>query len=97
MGKMKNKMMGIMHRMMYSCEQASFLVSKSFHQKLTFAEKQRLKMHLSMCKPCRNFKTNNTILNQGFQKISQQSHNMSTFKLSDQKKTELKKNIRNRI
>ena len=44
--------MARMAGMMLSCEESSFLVSKSLEQKLTFKERINLRMHLLSCKFC---------------------------------------------
>ena len=37
---------------MLSCEQASFLITKSQYENLPLLKKIQLSMHLNMCKPC---------------------------------------------
>jgi len=86
-------MMVFMHRIMFSCETATLMVSKSFHQKLTFAEKQRLKMHLLTCKPCRDFKTNSIVLNKGIDKMNRNVENIKTYRLSEDTKKKMVKSI----
>jgi len=43
---------------MYTCKQASEMVSNALDRKLMFSEWLNLKMHLSMCRKCRNFSQN---------------------------------------
>jgi len=54
-GKMKHKLMAFMSKGMISCDEASFLISKSYEEKLTFRQKFRLKMHLMSCYLCRRY------------------------------------------
>ena len=76
--------LGVMNRLMYNCNDATFVISKGRHQKLTFSEKQKLRMHLAFCKHCRaynrdiailekniNMATNNTILENPIYKLPQ--------------------------
>lgn len=43
---------------MRSCKEVSRLISKSQEQKLKLMERAELKVHLMMCKHCRNFSKN---------------------------------------
>lgn len=90
MGKLKRTMSAVSNRIMYSCQEATYTVSKSFHKKLTFAEKQKLKMHLAMCKPCREFKTQNETINTGIKKLINSPAMPATFKLSQARKDKIK-------
>jgi len=55
LGKMKHNMMVFMSRRMLSCDEASFLMSKKFEEKITFKQRFRLKMHLISCYLCRRY------------------------------------------
>lgn len=89
-------MMAFMHRLMYSCEEATFLTSKSMHQKLTFAQKQQLKWHLSMCKYCREYERNIKIINNGAKNINRFLQNGDPlYHLSNERKNQIKKTISN--
>ncbi len=54
-GKMKHKLMVFMSKGMISCDEASFLISRSYDDKLTFRQKFKLKMHLLSCYLCRRY------------------------------------------
>ena len=41
---------------MLSCKQVTHLLSEGQDRKLTLGEQLQLKMHLAMCRGCRNFK-----------------------------------------
>ncbi|OBX12017.1 hypothetical protein [Gallibacterium genomosp. 3] len=43
---------------MYSCKQASFLLSQAKERKLALNETIQLKLHLTLCSRCRQFKQN---------------------------------------
>jgi len=55
LGKMKHNMMVFMSKRMLSCDEASFLMSKKYEEKITFKERFRLKMHLLSCYLCRRY------------------------------------------
>lgn len=42
----------IVHFLMLSCKEATFLIEKKLNDKLTFREKVQLKIHLVICKHC---------------------------------------------
>jgi hypothetical protein len=55
---MKNFRQGMMEWMskrMIACDEASFLVSYSYDNKLGFGKRMRLKMHLLSCHLCRKY------------------------------------------
>ena len=59
---MENIFNKLMKKLMISCEKASFLASKSQDKRLTVKEKASLKMHLTGCSVCRNYKKDLDIL-----------------------------------
>ncbi len=48
-------MMVAMSKRMLSCDEAGYLISRSYEDKLTFKEKFRLRMHLLSCYLCRRY------------------------------------------
>lgn len=40
---------------MLNCHDATFLMSQSRERKLTFSERMKVKLHISMCRGCSNF------------------------------------------
>ncbi len=93
MGKKSTNSKSLMHRMIYSCEEATLKISKSHHQKLTFSEKQRLKFHMAICKPCRDFKIASSAINHGLRHLKRKTETNNTFKLSVEQKEKLKSAI----
>lgn len=88
--------MGVMNRLMYNCSEATFMISKSRHKKLTFSEKQKLKMHLAMCKHCRSFSKEIALLEKNIAMVSNTSILEKAFyKLPETKKSEIRKMINN--
>lgn len=55
LGKMKHKMMVYMSKRMLPCDEASFLMSKKYEEKITIKERFRLRMHLFSCILCRRY------------------------------------------
>lgn len=49
---------------MLSCKEATHLVSEGLDRSLTLPEKIQLEMHLTMCKGCRNLKSQMSFLRQ---------------------------------
>lgn len=90
----KKSMMNLMQKLMYNCDHASFLISKSFHKKLTYSEKNRLKMHLAMCKHCRNYQNNMNILQKGIRKLRTLPESQNgMFKLTPDQKESITKTL----
>ncbi|WP_446685339.1 anti-sigma factor family protein [Gallibacterium trehalosifermentans] len=57
---------------MYSCKQASFLLSQAKERKLRLNETLQLKLHLAFCSHCRQFKLNLETMSELCQGISKQ-------------------------
>ena len=54
----------LMHTLLLSCLKATELIEKKFHFKLSFRERLQLKMHKSMCKACRMYEKQSSVLNE---------------------------------
>jgi hypothetical protein len=80
---------------MYTCKEATELLSQSLDRKLTFGQKLGLKMHLSMCKLCTRHKKQMSFLQKLFSRNTEESANLhKSLSLSDEKKEEIKEDIR---
>jgi hypothetical protein len=88
--KTKIWMNNAMHRVMLSCDTASFYITKKDYQKLKCTESIQLKMHLMGCKLCRSFNKQNEILSD---KINILQENPPKAELSPQKKAEIEELI----
>jgi len=84
----------MMHRMVYSCDVATFYITKSEYQKLTFMENLRLRMHLMGCEFCRRFQDQNTMITRF---IDVQKIDRSSLKMRKEKKIEIKKELDKQI
>ena len=79
-----------MHRVMLSCDAATFLMTKKEYKKLSCKENLQLKMHLMGCKFCRAFNDQNAIHSGKFIQLQQEP---PAAKLSPKKKIEILKKI----
>jgi predicted anti-sigma-YlaC factor YlaD len=58
--------------MKLSCEEASRLLSQSMDRGMTLGEQARLRLHLTLCDACRNFKQQLQQLRQALARLFQQ-------------------------
>jgi hypothetical protein len=86
----KTWMNKMMHLMMLSCKDATFLLTKNEYQKLNLKENLQIKMHLMGCKFCRAFEKQNKI-------ISEKIHYIQTHPLELELDHDKKKNIQGTI
>ena len=54
-GKKEKGLMALLSRYMMSCDEASFLISRSQEERLTLKNRVRLKMHTLTCHLCRKY------------------------------------------
>ena len=66
-------LMGMMSRLMLSCESAGILICKQQHENLTFRERTTLKMHLMSCKLCQRFEEDMAVVQNGIDKYNDAS------------------------
>lgn len=76
-----------MHKLMLSCETATFYITKKEYQKLSCKENLQLNMHLMGCKFCRAFNKQNSFLSE---KISTLKEHPPVEKLSENKRAEIR-------
>ena len=93
---MKNKIvkigMNMMHAIMLSCDDATFLISKAQYNSLNLRERIQLKLHLMGCKFCRLFENQSQALTDKINDVN--LHNVK-FKLSEKAKRKIRKSIDN--
>ena len=80
----------MMHAVMLSCDDATFLISKAQYNSLNFRERIQLKLHLMGCKFCSLFEDQSQVLTDKINDIN--LHNVE-FKLSDKAKEDISKSI----
>ncbi|MFZ6749260.1 zf-HC2 domain-containing protein [Undibacterium sp. Ren11W] len=59
--------------LIYKCKQAQQMVSEGLDRELSFAERARLKLHLSICDSCTNFNTQMQTLRLAMRKLRSDS------------------------
>jgi predicted anti-sigma-YlaC factor YlaD len=79
--------------MKHFCKEASQLASDAFERDLTFAERFRLRLHLTICSMCRNYAANLTLLNRIFSAMRHHADKRKVC-LPDQKREDIRKAIR---
>lgn len=93
----KKMMIRGMDAVMLSCEEATFLITKSEMTKVGCLKRMQLRMHLTACEFCRRFKTQSNYINQSLSQLEvsefQESENKK--KLPVEKKKELQSLIEN--
>ncbi len=75
-----------------TCNKATEMVEKEKVTKITWVEKIKLKLHLSVCKVCQSYKTNSDLMDSFFEK---ENINQNNVKLTENK--ELKDAIISKI
>jgi hypothetical protein len=86
---MWNKMM---HAMVYSCDKATFLLTKAEYTPLSFLDRMRLKIHLMGCEFCRLYQKHNAFITEQY---SIQKLDATKLKLREEKKKEIRELIEN--
>jgi|APSaa5957512622_1039677.scaffolds.fasta_scaffold13983_4 hypothetical protein len=99
---MKQKILGMMARMMLSCHGATKLISKKQDSKLSMKEKFNLKLHLMTCYLCRRYEKQIELISQKlelYKYIEKDQTNSSHFHftLSNLKKNEISNKITEEI
>lgn len=84
-----------MDAVMLSCDEATYLITKSEFEKVGCVKRMQLKMHLAGCKFCRRFKIQSEIIDKSLKtlehiKLDQEN---SFSKLSPEKKKEMEEMI----
>ncbi len=85
-----------MDAVMLSCEQATFLITKSEFEKVGCIKRMQLKMHLAGCELCRRFKIQSELIDQSLKTLEdlKLKPHTSYDHLSDKKKKELEEILR---
>jgi len=82
--------MNTIHKIIYSCEEASKLVVQKADGKLSQLQKFRIWLHLQICGPCKKFEIQNEWIDKQIHKIG---HNAENATLSEEQKERIAKNI----
>ena len=85
--------MKIVHKVIYSCEEASKYMVKKGDVKLSLMQRFRLWMHLQMCDACRRFNIQNEWIDKQLSSLLPNEHDH----LSDEKKAEMEQTLEKEI
>jgi len=81
-------------KMMITCKEATFLISKEQQDKLSFAEKMQLKFHLLMCKYCRRFADQMNFMTKAIRKMKERVDEKGVdITMSEEQKQRLSKKL----
>ena len=85
--------MKVVHKVIYSCEEASKYMVKKGDIKLSMMQRFRLWMHMQMCDACRRFNIQNEWIDKQLANLFPHGDEH----LSDEKKAEMEKTLQNEI
>lgn len=85
----KQMMIRSMDAVMLSCEEATYLITKSELTDIGCLKRMQLKMHLAGCKFCRRFKLQSDFINENLEQLENLHQTQSSQKLPQEKKLAL--------
>ncbi|MCT4587673.1 MAG: hypothetical protein N4A71_07615 [Carboxylicivirga sp.] len=81
-------------KMMITCKEATFLISKKQQDRLNFFEKMQLRLHLMMCKYCRRFSIQVNFMTKAIQRMKNKVEERGVeIKLNEEQKKRLRRKI----
>ncbi|MBK3519316.1 anti-sigma factor family protein [Carboxylicivirga marina] len=81
-------------KMMISCKEATFLISKKQQDKLTRIEKIQLTFHLMMCKYCRRFERQTKFITKAIKKMNRRVEKQGVpMQMTDAQKQQLRQKL----
>lgn len=86
-------MMQLMDKIMLSCKQATFFSSVKNYKKLKWMQKVQLRMHLFMCRGCKEFDRQSQIIDKSMAEAQKEGHLLAEDLLSEEKKSKLKSSV----
>ncbi|GET33109.1 hypothetical protein PbJCM13498_19720 [Prolixibacter bellariivorans] len=88
----------LMNHTMLSCEDATGLISRKQHEKLTFKERVQLTIHLWSCKFCRRFERQLNYLNRVIGHLKQDADKgVINFPMTDTIRTQIDEKLQDEI
>ncbi len=66
--------MSLIHKSVYTCQEASELIVKRHEQKLTRTQRFKLWLHLIICKACKQFEIQNSWIDKQLHKLAHAEH-----------------------
>ncbi len=86
-----------MTRVMLSCDEATFLVTKQEFEKLPCMKRMQLRLHLFSCKLCRNFQEQSQFISEQIRILSNIDTVDSDRRLNEEQKNKLSKVIEEQV
>ncbi|MBR8537333.1 hypothetical protein KDU71_17320 [Carboxylicivirga sediminis] len=81
-------------KMMITCKEATFLISKEQQDKLRLSERFQLKLHLLMCKYCRRFSAQVSFMTKAIGRMKKRIEQQGVeVKLTDEQKQRMNKRL----
>lgn len=90
-------MIQLMDKIMLSCKQATFFSSIKNYKKLKWMQKVQLRMHLLMCRNCKEFDRQSQIIDDSMAEIQKEGHLQSEEMLTKEKKIQLNSTVNQRL
>jgi predicted anti-sigma-YlaC factor YlaD len=83
--------MSTVHKIIYSCEEATQLIVKKADVKLTLVQRIRIWIHLQMCDACKRFNIQNAWIDKQIHKMA---HRPEEIKLSAEQKNRIAERLK---
>jgi len=84
------------NKLMITCKESTYLVSKKQQDKLSFAEKMQLQFHLMVCSYCRRFANQIALITKGIIRLRANIEQQNTsITLSSEQKDKMKEALKN--
>jgi len=90
-------MMQLMEKIMLSCKQATFFSSIKNYKNLKWMQKIQLRMHLFMCRGCKEFDRQSQIIDESMAEIQKEGHLLAKDILSEDKKSQFNSTVNQRL
>ena len=74
------------NKFLFNCYQASALADRFHDHQLSMMEKWKIKIHLKVCKSCKNYYLQSRLLNEELSRFISVLHANQNLKLPDEKK-----------
>lgn len=86
------------NKIMISCKESTFLISKKQQDKLSMSEKMKLQFHLMMCKYCRRFADQISFIQKAIKRLREKIEAQGTkLSLNDEQKARMKEALNKKL
>jgi len=86
-----------MNKIMLSCDMATYLITRNEFEKLNYAKRMQLSMHLVACKYCRRFAEQSKYISEQLNKLKNSKTQNFSICLTEKQKNNLNTAIENQI